>query len=52
MEYSDISNDKTSEKMKKCYLDNIKTDYVFQKVMNNLSKKETLETIKYNKKIK
>ena len=52
MEYLDISSDKTSERKIKCNLDNIKNDYFLQKVFNNLSKKETLEIIKYNKKIK
>ena len=52
MEYSDTSNNQKSEIKLKSNLDNIKNDYFLQKVMNNLSKKETLEIIKYNKKIK
>ena len=52
MEYSGITNNQKSEIKIKCNLDNIKTDYLLQKVMNNLTKKETLEIVKYNKKIK
>ena len=52
MEHSDIKNNHKSELKMKCNLENIKNDYFLQKVMNNLSKKETLEIIKYNKKIK
>ena len=52
MEYSDIRNNQKREINMKCNLENIKNDYFLQRVMNNLSKKETLEIIKYNKKIK
>ena len=52
MEYSDTSNNQNSEIKLKSNLDNIKNDYFLQKVMKHLSKKEALEIIKYNKKIK
>ena len=52
MEHSGITNNQKSELKIKCNLDNIKNDYFLQKVFNNLSKKETFEIMKYNKKIK
>ena len=38
--------------MVECELKNLKSNYVFQKVFNNLTKKKSLEILKYNNKTK
>ena len=52
---SELSNNQKAERDKaevKCDLKNIKNDYFLMKVFNNLKKKNSLEMVKYNKKIK
>ena len=52
---AELSNSQKKEINKiedKCDLKNIKNDYFLMKVFNNLKKKNSLEMVKYNKKIK
>ena len=52
MALSNISNNQKREIKTKHDLENIRSDYFLQKIFNNLQKKELLEIIKYNNKIK
>ena len=52
---TELSNNQkkdTNKMEEKCDLNNIKNDYFLQKVFDNLHKKNSLEIVKYNKKIK
>ena len=44
MELFSITNDEKSKDI----FDNLKSNYILQKIINNLSKKKKLEIIKYN----